>query len=424
MTELSTTEIKINISPQEKINSLREYVTAPEGQKEIVNFVENLKTELGSRAGWLDTCQKAQAEYQVTPVTEKTIEQLSTVFNTYVDQMPPGHDKGHYSRDLLTSVVLYDSLKDKVAFQAEAASGLLAGTFHDIGTSIIPRYQDNKYGAGHGETGAYLFWEMSEGVIGENIRKLVAYSIAAHAHYTKPIEVQIPAGYKKDKYWDDTWTDENGKLNGVSVQMARRADRADTNGVTQMFRHIISRMDSIEEGGQDLSGGEWVDINHDLLFQTLNPVVRDPIPNPPTTLEHMYRYARSNDGKNVYSEKDHLFPSFQEVLTLKLSQMEGLVDSMNHSEFVPDTAENNKAVHDLFYKVSKSNPQRFEKAWDNFKNVWSELSPESKSRWYNGLKFSQTAYNQILDFYQNKTKGSEFSNTAKSVIDNLKSSDQ
>ena len=232
MTEGINTEINLYITPEQKIKSLREYVTAPEGQKDIVNFVENLKTELGSHEGWLNTCHKAEMEYQAMPLTDQTFDQLSQVFNTYVDQMPPGHDKGHYSRDLLTSVVLFDSLKDKVAFQSEAAAGLLAGTFHDVGTSIIPRYQDNKYGAGHGETGAYLFWESSEGLLGGNMRKLVAYSIAAHAHYTKPIEVQIPTGYKKDKYWDDTWTDENGKLNGISVQMARRADRADTNGVT------------------------------------------------------------------------------------------------------------------------------------------------------------------------------------------------
>lgn len=422
MVEGLNTEINLNITTEQKIKSLQEFVTSPEGQKDIVNFVENLKTELGSKEGWLNTCQKAQEEYKTMPVTEQTFNQLSSVFDTYVNQMPPGHDKGHYSRDLLTSIVLFDSLKNKAAFQSEAAAGLLAGTFHDIGTSVIPRYQDNKYGAGHGETGAYLFWETSDGILGENMRKLVTYSIAAHAHYTKPIEVQIPAGYQKDKYWDDTWTDENNKLNGISVQMARRADRADTNGVTQMFRHIISRMDSIEEGGRDLSDGQWVDINHDSLFQTLNPIVRDPIPNPPTTLEHMYRYARSNDGKNVYSEKDYLFSSFQEVLTLKLTQIEGLIDSMNHStKVISDTPENFKSIHDLFYKVSKSNPQRFEKAWENFQGIWSELSPEAKSRWYNGFKYSESAYNQILDFYQNKTKTSDFVNIAKDTIKNLRS---
>lgn len=423
MSEEINAEIKLKIPVPEKINSLKEYVTSTEGQEHITDFIDNLKTELGSKEGWLATCQKAEVEYQSLPVTEQTLNQLSRVFDNYVGQMPPGHDKGHYSRDFLTSIVLFDSLKDKAAFQSEAAAGLLAGSFHDVGTSIIPRYQDNKYGAGHGETGAYLFSEISEGILGENTRKLVAYSIAAHAHYTKPIDVQIPTGYHKDKYWDDTWTDESGKLNGISIQMTRRSDRADTNGITQMFRHIISRMDSIEEGGKDLSGGEWVDINHDTLFQTLNPVVRDPIPNPPTTLEHMYRFARSNDGKNVYSEKDYLFPSFQEIITLKLSQIESLIDSMNHSpEFIPDNPDNMKSIHDLFYKVSQSDPQRFEKAWDNFKDTWTQLPPESKSRWYNGLRYSDGAYNQILDYYKAKTENSEFSHVAQSTINNLRGS--
>lgn len=418
---INSGEISINSKETEKIKSLREFVTSPEGQEEIVSFIESLKTELGNKEGWFDTCQKADQNLTETPITEKTIESINNGFKTFIDQMPPGHDKGHFSRDLLTSIVLYDSLKDNVAFQSEAVAGLLAGAFHDIGTSIIPRYQDNKYGAGHGETGAYLFWQMSEGLIDEKTRKLVAYSIAAHAHYLKPVEVAIPAGYKKDKYWDETWTDENGKLIGVAPQMARRADRTDTNGITLMFRHINSRLDSIEEGGQDLSGGEWVTLNHESLVKTLDPTVKEPIENPPTTLEHVLRFARSNDGKNPYSEKDHLFPAFQEILDFKLTQLDTLIKIVNNpTDFIAETEENNKIVHDLFYKVSKSDPQRFGKAWENFQSVWSELSPESKSRWYNGLSYARTAYQEILSFYEDKTKDSKFHNIASKIIDYLK----
>lgn len=421
MTEKLSTEIKINIPSPEKINSLKEFTTSPEGQEKIVGFIENLKSELGNKEGWIATCQKAEEESNGMPITPETIDQINHIFKTFISQMPPGHDPGHYSRDLLTSIVLFDSLKNKVAFQSEANAGLLGGAFHDIGTSIIPRYQDSKYGAGHGETGAFLFWQISEGLLDENTRKLAAYSIASHTHYLKPIEVQMPQGYKKDKYWDETWTDENGKLNGVSIQMTRRSDRSDTNGITLIFRHINSRMDSIEEGGQDLSGGEWVNINHDALLQTLNPVVRDPIENPPTTLEHVLRFARSNDGKNPYSEKDYLFPAFQEILNFKLSQIDSLLNAVNQPDnFIEENSENNKFIHDLFYQVSKSDSQRFEKAWENFQNIWTELSPESKSRWYNGLEYSKTAYNQILSFYQDKTNNSEFSDIAQKTIDALK----
>lgn len=421
MTEIVNSEIGINVTQQEKIKSLKEFVTSPEGQEKLVSFIENLKSEVGNREGWINTCQKADQELQKKPVNEQVVDNINKKFEVFVNQMPPGHDKGHFSRDLLTSIVLHDSLKDKVAFKSESAAGLLAGAFHDIGTSIIPRYQDNKYGAGHGETGAYLFWQISEGLISENTRKLVAYSIAAHTHYLKPIEAQIPQGYKKDKYWDETWTDENGKLVGVAPQMTRRSDRTDTNGITLIFRHINSRMDSIEEGGQDLSGGEWVNINHDALLQTINPIIRDPIENPPTTLEHVLRFARSNDGKNAYSEKDHLLPAFQEILNLKLSQLQTLVNEIEKPDnFIAENPENNQSVHNLFYKVSKANPERFEKAWKNFQSIWSELSPESKSRWYKGLEYSKVAYNQILDFYQNKTKDSEFSNIAQQTINSLK----
>jgi len=417
---MNSNEISINSQETEKIQSLREFVTSNEGQERIVNFIDNLKTEVGTKEGWISTCQKAELELENMPINEQTVDRINKKFKTFVDQMPPGHDKGHYSRDLLTSIVLADSLKDKAAFKSDIGAGLLAGAFHDIGTSIIPRYQDVKYGAGHGETGAFLFWQISEGLIGENTRKLASYSIASHTHYLKPIEVQIPQGYKKDKYWDETWTDENNKLIGVAPQTTRRSDRTDTNGITLMFRTIIARLDSVEEGGHDFDGGKFIEFNHESLMQVLNPIIRDPIGSPPTTLEHMLRFARSNDGSNPYSEKDHLFPAFQEILGLKLSQLENLFNTMDKSAFIPETPENNKFAHDLFSKISKAEPQRFEKAWGNFQNLWSELSPESKSKWYNGFEYSKTAYEEILSFYENKTKDSEFANIAKETIDGLR----
>lgn len=406
---------------KEKISALREFAISPEGQNKIVNFVENLKSSLGNKEGWIDTCTKAEEEYYLNPINEKTVLSIREQFDPYVSQMPPGHDKGHFSRDLLTSIVLYDDLKDKVTYKSEVVAGFFAGSFHDIGTSIIPRYQDNKYGAGHGETGAYLFWQISQGVLGENTRKLISYSIAAHTHYLKPIEVTLPAGYKKDTYWDETWLDENNKLIGVAPQITRRADRSDTNGVTLLFRHIISRMDSIQEGGQDLSGEDWVDLNHEALLQTLNPILRDPIKNPPTCIEHIFRFAKSNDGKTPYSQKDYLFPAFQEFLDLKLSQLDTFISkTTNPDYFIAESSENNKFVHDLFCQISQSDTKKFEKAWDNFKNIWQELSPESKSSWYNGFNYSKLAYDQILSFYQDKTKKSDFPNIAQKTIDSLR----
>lgn len=417
MKEENSREININISQQEKIRSLREFVTSPEGQEEVVGFIENLKSEVGNKEGWINTCQKAEEESKGQPIISETVEQINQRFKIFIDQMPPGHDKGHFSRDLLTSILLFDSLKDKVAFQSEANAGLLGGAFHDIGTSIIPRYQDNKFGAGHGETGAFLFWQLSEGLLDENTRKLTAYSIASHTHYLKPIEVQTPQGYKKDKYWDNTWVDENGKLIGVAAQMTRRSDRSDTNGITHMFRHIIASMDAAETGGKDLSGDGWFELNSESLKETLNPVVRDPAGKPPSTLEHMYRFAKSNDGSNPYSEKDYLFPAFKELLALKLPHIDKLVETMDNStEIITDSPENQKYLHDLFYKVSQADKNHFEKAWENFLNIWSTLAPESKSRWINGFKYAETAYNQILDYYQEKTQNTDFSNIATSLV--------
>lgn len=73
MTERNTLEVSLDVSKQEKIKSLSEYVTSPEGQDNIVGFMENLRTELGSKEGWFNVCKEAEKEYQEMPVNVNII---------------------------------------------------------------------------------------------------------------------------------------------------------------------------------------------------------------------------------------------------------------------------------------------------------------------------------------------------------------
>ena len=75
---------------------------------------------------------------------------------------------------------------------------------------------------------------------------------------------------------------------------------------------------------------------------------------------------------------------------------------------------------DILYKISKSNPEYFQQSWSNFQKVWPDISDDDKQRWYKGLLFAKTAYNDILDFYQTELESSEFSHLAESTIDFLR----
>jgi hypothetical protein len=412
----------LGLSNKEKIASLREFTVSPEGQEKMTTFVDNLRSEIGHDNGWESVCRQAETELDQYPVTEAVLNRLNSAFSAFIDQMPPGHDRGHLSRDLLASLYLYHSTKNNIKYQSDAAAGLFAGIYHDIGTAIIPRYKDNQFGAGHAETSSYLFWQVSEGLIGKNTRKLVCYAIAAHTHYLNDIHTNTPPSYTRQVYWDNLRQDDDGKLIGAAVHLARRSDRTDTNGVNLIFRHINAHMDALQSGGQEFHGDQWVDINRDSLVKVLTPIIRDNPAKPLTTLEHVSNFAKSNNGQTPYSEKDYLFPHFRKILGLELSQFSEFVASINsHYLTVPsDESEEQEVFKDFLYKVSKSNPEHFQQSWSNFEKIWPDISQDDKQRWYKGLLYAKTAYNDILDFYQTELKSSEFFHLAESTIDFLR----
>lgn len=415
-------EKSTNTPQSEKIKSLREYAVSPEGQREMITFIENLKSEVGNQKAWEKTCILSEAELSEHPINEETIKKFNSIFSTYIDQTPPGHDKGHLYRDLLASIYLNHSTKDQICYQSDASAGLLAGIYHDIGTSIIPRYQDKKFGVGHAETGSFLFWQVSEGILGENTRKLVSYAIAAHTHYLNDINVEVPQNYIKTKYWGNISQNSDGKLIGAAVHLTRLSDRTDTNGVSFIFRHINAHLDTSQSGGREFQANQWVDINHDSLVQILNPIIRDNPTQPLTTLEHVFNFAKSNDGSTPYSEKDYLFPGFNKILSLELNQFNEFISIINNPylSISEDSPQQQQTIKDFLYKISKSNPKSFELVWLNFEKIWSTMSEDKKQCWYQGLLYAKISYSDILDFYQKELESSDFSELSSSTIEFLR----
>ncbi len=413
---------QLAISNKEKIDSLREFTVSPDGQETMINFVESLRSEVGNRSGWEAVCRQAEAEISLYPVTDEVLNKLNQSFSVFIDRMPPGHDRGHLSRDLLASLYLYGSTRNNISYKSDATAGLLAGIYHDIGTAIIPRYQDNKYGAGHAETGSYLFWQISEGLIDENTRKLACYAIAAHTHYLNDIKTSFPKDYLRKTYWDDLHQDDDGKLIGTAIHLTRCSDRADSNGVNLIFRHINANIDTLQQGGQEIHDDQWIDINRDSLIKVLTPIIREDQTKPLTTLEHVLRFAKSNDGTTPYSKNDHFFPEFKKILRLELAQFRDFMTSLNdHSSSINgNNLSSQETIKSFLYKFSKSDPHDFDQAWLSFTKIWPQINKDHQLRWYRGTAYAKSAYNDLLDFYQQELKSSDFPLTVDRTIDFLR----
>jgi hypothetical protein len=232
----------------------------------------------------------------------------------------------------------------------------------------------------------------------EGVRKLAAYAIAAHTHYTKPIKVKQPEGYERPVYWYELWSPDDKPV-GLAVLLARFADRLDTNGVTLFARHLVDQADAAElGGGKDYTGKEFFEINEESLQTMFLPQVREGNPKPPTVLEHMWVFANSNFGASIYSRDDHLFPAMTRLMLIKVYQTWRLTDIVTkETPLFPEASEDKRTalVGDVLRQISGS--PKFDRSWDVLARTWEELPEEHQVRWYAGFTYVRDAYLSWLD---------------------------
>ena len=139
-----------------------------EGQEEVSRFIENLRAEVGNPTGYLETCKRADSHIET--LDSKKLEELFARFESLAENTPPGHDINHIRRDTIAGLAIpsNDPFVKSAFSEADIQAGILGSIFHDIGTAIFKRYEDNHRKIAHAEVGAYIFWKLSEGVINED----------------------------------------------------------------------------------------------------------------------------------------------------------------------------------------------------------------------------------------------------------------
>lgn len=201
--------------------------------KDLRSSLEDLDTD----EGWKTIKEEARRELSTLP--ETILEDLFVKFAPFIKNLPAGHSRGHFFRDAihLTGIFQDPAFRDNKSDEVELFTGILGGMFHDIGNSIVSRYDDVKRLGAHAEVGSVLFGNFAKDVLPPQLTKLAQYTIAAHTHYPPNQEVTLETGEKVTRQnYNDNVSPEDDRL---SIWLTRQTDRRDTSNVAFLFRNYI-----------------------------------------------------------------------------------------------------------------------------------------------------------------------------------------
>lgn len=290
---------------QKRISDMKEFYE--KNDTAVVGQIEQLRTEIGTIEGWKQTKEKAKQELESVP--PDVLERILKQFSPFIKNLPSGHSRGHFLRDTSYLSLIMHDLSVANNDPVEIFVGLLGGMYHDIGNSVVDRYQEAKRFSGHAEIGAHLFGEVSKGLIGDNLRKLAQLAIAGHTHYLKDRTVVKGAETRTVKPYEDEVVDGNR----IAFWWTRQSDRMDAQGPIMDIRHMVTKAEPTEDFDGKEFHATWDNPSDDFKHQ-FTPVLRtndertkEPKPkNTMNVLEHVTMFANSNFNPDLpYAKHDN-----------------------------------------------------------------------------------------------------------------------
>lgn len=376
----------------------RDWLKNPKADIEVFDSIYALREEVEegfeTAEGWKKI--KAEAKQELENLPEDVIEKLYERFSPFIERLPSGHGEGHFARDLVNFTTLMSDPKAKELYrdEVEVVVGSFAGLFHDIGNSVVKRYDDAVRSAGHAEVGAYLFGQVAQDIIPQNLLKLVEYSIAAHTHYgvkDYPIDKN---GRQKRSYADrDAIVEDESGRNRLAIWLTRQTDRQD------MFRaapYIIRHSETKAVPTQDFTDGYFHETDpneiRDFQFQFRPEALKRITIKPDGStaeavdvLAHILSISQSAFAKNIYTQYDsewftNLAKDGEEGIKTYIREVSN-PDGATLDESAVD------AKFDQFYAMSRIiDPGRdIQDVISLFKSKFATMSPEDRSRWSHGF---------------------------------------
>jgi len=367
---------------------------AKEGDWEAFQEIARLREELEPLDGWKRRKELARAE--IDTLDPDIFSKLFEKFAPYTETLPPGHGRGHMQRDAINVVLIMQDEDVAKADPAELFVGAVAGVFHDIGNSVVERYDEPFRYSGHAEAGAYLIGKIGKGLIPPNLLSLVQLSIAGHTHYTKEFSVEKDGRAVLKKPYQDEVVDGNR----LGMWIPRWTDRLDTNGPPLAVRHIITKA----EPTVDFSGGKfqdvWEDPEDDFRHQ-FSPVVRTSeargklaVPqNTTDVLEHLLMFSDSNYNPNLpYPKYDTPYYRWHLMTPLVSWQRQFVLATLAEPPSFTQE-EVSKYIGDFLKLCKTLEPgEKIDEKVDLLRRKFDLLDEDARRRWANGFKTLSTIY--------------------------------
>lgn len=210
-----------------------------------------------------------------------------------------GHGPGHWCRDFIHALRL---AYDPDMHPGDIVPCIVGGVLHDIGTLFIDRYADSARAVRHAEVGALIVRAalMDEAnVLSQEEIDGVAYGIAAHTNYLKPMDVRCADG---DVRQVRTFVDAHGDRPIMSVQLPRWVDRLDCNGPCFPGRHYLTLARDHADHGTDGFYSVTFTGHMRPLSRTPEEIRADG--GRKTMVEHLQMFLRSQSNESVYGKYD------------------------------------------------------------------------------------------------------------------------
>ena len=379
----------------------KSYLSSPEADLHVYENIASLRQEVESQGNWIKT--KGLAKRELERVPEDIVPRLFERLEPYLATLPGGHSRRHAERDFINSMLINQDSWVKNLDDVEKLIGVIGGTFHDIGNSVVGRYEESKRFAGHAEAGAFLFAKIAEDLLPRNLLKLSQFAIAAHTHYTRNIEVtKTVNGEEKTivkKPYDDTLDEQNNK---ASIWLARWADRLDAQGVQMVIRHAITKAEPTEdydgEGFHVIKDSEQEDFDHHF-----NPEMRtENFMHGRNVLEHTTMFKNSALNKTVYSQHDTPYFTNELVKPNAKEQEEFIGEVLKDTNILSDRELNKKL--ETFYDMCRlvDGGSNIEAVIELFRRKFQHLPKDQLSHWANGFSVLPRLYDQMLLRVDNK----------------------
>lgn len=304
-----------------------------------------------------------------------------------IENMEPGHGLGHILRDFTNGLSLVKGFENKID-PKELFIGYLGGVFHDIGCTVVRRFEEKSSPIKHGEVIALMVKRYGKSIgLNEAEVDLLSYVVAAHTHYLAPQKVSYNGKeYVNEPYQD---LDENG-LPIYMVWIPRWIDRLDCSGPTIVGRHMFTLL----HDHSDFDGKGFYQIT---LADHLRPIKRNneeikQTGGKRTMLEHLEMYANSQTNSSPYGKHD--FGVMVELRDLQRERLKRIIEAVaqagaSENENCGISDEEKEQVFQLWENFLAKNiePDRFGKMnASNLMEKFRQLPEKHQRAWVHGMK--------------------------------------